>query len=294
MKKIGIALAILILIGCATGLIFTYQSLGATQDQLEETKAALNTTQIEQQITASTLEDTRNELAVTSNSLEETRQALDEQENQTEKYIQLYESSADELKDTQIQLDLLENKLATSEKEKQDLQRTADEVQEKLALYEDTLGTKVFSDVTSPYSSGNASTLELINQATAKNPTWEELLYFLREDKTDKKLYVTGVYECGNFALDLHNNAEANGIRTALVAVHFYNSPSHALNAFKTTDKGLVYIDDTGDKYPIYMNNLDKRVEMAKGELYSESFLFPEGYFILKENRVVKSIEIYW
>jgi predicted RNase H-like nuclease (RuvC/YqgF family) len=282
------------LIGCATGLIFTYQSLGATQDLLEETKASLNITQVEQQNTARMLEDTRNELQNTNNSLEETRQALDEQESQTEKYVQLYESGIDELKDRQIQLDSLEDKLATSEKENQDIQRTINEVQEKLALYEDTLGTNVFSDIMPSYSSGNVSTLKLINQATAKNPTWEELLDFLKEDKTDKKLYVTGVYECGNFARDLHNNAESHGIRAALVAVHFYNSPSHALNAFKTTDRGLVYIDDTGFEQKMYASNFDKVAEISKDEIYVVNFLFTKGYYMLQGDSKVKSIEIYW
>jgi ABC-type transporter Mla subunit MlaD len=294
MKKVGIALGILILIGCATGLIFTYQSLGATQDLLEETKASLNITQLEQQNTARTLEDTRNELQETSANLSETRQALDEQESQTEKYIQLYEISANESKDRQTQLDLLENKLATSTKENQDLQKTLDEVQEKLTLYEDTLGTKVFSDIMPPYRSGNLLSIILINKSTAKNPTWEELLDFLQEDKTDKKLYVTGVYECGNFAKDLHNNAEAKGIRTAFVAIQFYNEISHAINAFKTTDKGLVYIDDTADSEPSPIRNLDRLVEMAKDELYRESFLFPADYYIIQGDRIIKSIEIYW
>jgi len=294
MKKVGIVLGILVFVGCATGLIFTYQSLGATQDLMEETKTALNATQIEQQNTARTLEDTRNQLQDTNKSLKETRQALDEQKSQTENFIQLYENNADELKDSQIQLDLLEDKLATSEKENQDNQRTIDEVQEKLALYEDTLGTKVFSDVNPPYSSGNALFLKLINQNDTENPTWEELLAFLQEDKTDKNLYITSVYECGNFAQDLHNNAEAKGIRTAFVAIQFYNEAPHAINAFKTTDKGLVYIDDTGDSNPLPIARLDKLAEIAKDELYHANFIFTEGFFVIQGDEIVKSIEIYW
>ncbi|GAJ14543.1 unnamed protein product, partial [marine sediment metagenome] len=62
---------------------------------------------------------------------------------------------------------------------------------------------------------------------------------------------------CADFAERLHNNAEKAGIRCAYVSVDIsgYSDPygygipsdtSHALVAFNTTDKGLVYIDDTG------------------------------------------------
>ena len=100
---------------------------------------------------------------------------------------------------------------------------------------------------------------------------------------------------CGSFAEDLHNNAEAKGIRSAFVAVHFYTGLPHAVNAFKTVDKGLVYIDVTGAKIHISLAYLDKRVEMAKDELYRHYLLFPDIYWVLsQENRTVKSIEIYW
>jgi hypothetical protein len=45
----------------------------------------------------------------------------------------------------------------------------------------------------------------------------------------------------------VHNNAEAAGIRAASVSVDFEGDEvGHACNAFDTIDKGLVYIDCTG------------------------------------------------
>lgn len=294
MKIAGIVVLILALVGCAVGLIITSQSLGATQDRLEATEAALTQAQIEQQNITASLEETRSKLQDTVNSLEETRQGLEEQKKQTDKYLQLYENSVDELANRERELDTLEGKLDTAEYENSGLQKIITELEEKLALYEDTLGIRVYSGIMPPYHSGNVPQIILINQASAENPTWEELLDFLKEDKTDENPYVSGKYECGNFAQDLHNNAEGKGIRAALVAVHFHNAPSHALNAFKTTDRGLVYIDDTGEKNKIPISNLDKIVEIAKDEIYKASFLFL-NYLVMKPSDwKVKSIEIYW
>jgi len=71
---------------------------------------------------------------------------------------------------------------------------------------------------------------------------------FLVADKTDREDYSLFSYPCGAFAEEVHNNAEAAGIRAAWVAVDFEDgSEEHALNAFNTIDKGLIYVDCTGD-----------------------------------------------
>jgi len=70
---------------------------------------------------------------------------------------------------------------------------------------------------------------------------------FLSQDQTEKHLYIKDVYDCSQFSRDVHNNAEAAGIRAAEVHVKFkYEDVGHALNAFITTDRGLVYVDCTG------------------------------------------------
>ncbi len=69
---------------------------------------------------------------------------------------------------------------------------------------------------------------------------------FVRADNTDRNAYLPDNYMCGGFAQDLHNNAEAAGIRAAWVAIDFAgDSVGHAATAFQTTDRGLVIIDDT-------------------------------------------------
>jgi hypothetical protein len=69
---------------------------------------------------------------------------------------------------------------------------------------------------------------------------------FLIADNTDELTYIADSFVCADFAATLHNRAEKAGIKTAYVSVDFIDGPAHALNAFNTTDKGLVYIDCTG------------------------------------------------
>jgi len=98
-----------------------------------------------------------------------------------------------------------------------------------------------------PYKlSPGGPSVRLVNNPAARDVTWDELLAFVRADATDRNAYLPGNYLCGHFALDLHNNAEASGIRAAWVAIDFYGEEiGHAATAFQTTDRGLVVIDDT-------------------------------------------------
>jgi hypothetical protein len=96
---------------------------------------------------------------------------------------------------------------------------------------------------------GNGQAIILTHNATAVNPTFDELVAFIQADATDTRKYVaTGpdAYVCADFAEEVHNNAEAAGIRAAWVSLLFEGTDEgHALNAFETSDQGLVYIDCT-------------------------------------------------
>lgn len=88
--------------------------------------------------------------------------------------------------------------------------------------------------------------VRLVNNAAARDVSWAELIAFIKSDATDLNAYLPDRYMCGGFALDLHNAAEAAGIRAAWVAIDFIGqSVGHAATAFQTTDRGLVVIDDT-------------------------------------------------
>ena len=116
----------------------------------------------------------------------------------------------------------------------------------------------------------------LINNKNAKNPTYSDLLSFLKSDETEQFSYqfilpagsfyygsaesnvnldrirniIDGKIQpespkvCADFAERLHNNAEKAGIRCGYVL-----GTMHSFNVFETTDKGLIYVDDTGTSF---------------------------------------------
>lgn len=92
----------------------------------------------------------------------------------------------------------------------------------------------------------NGQPLMLSENSQAQDPTWGQLRDFVLDDDTDCHPYVAGSFVCTDFAAMLHDRAEAAGIRAAYVSVDFLGQPGHALNAFRTTDRGLVHIDCTG------------------------------------------------
>jgi hypothetical protein len=121
----------------------------------------------------------------------------------------------------------------------------------------------------------------LVENNKATDPSYKELVNFLNSDITDQYPYISSVIDldssiirsdprrivdkdlwlqiingqasqsipriCADFAETLHNNAEINGIRAGYVSITLSSSTlGHAINVFNTTDKGLVFIDDTG------------------------------------------------
>lgn len=129
--------------------------------------------------------------------------------------------------------------------------------------------------------------IDFANNSSATDPTWQQLKAFLISDKTDQHQYILGSYMCGDFAEEVHNNAEAVGIRAAFVVVFFEGeSDGHALNAFETTDSGLVYIDCL---------ELDMIVYIQEGKKYQPICLFYEpDYYVIEPLGIVESVEIYW
>lgn len=92
----------------------------------------------------------------------------------------------------------------------------------------------------------NDKVITLINNPNALDPTYSELLDFLKRDVTDQKEYSEMQYNCVDYAKDLHDHAESEGIKSAWVGIDFVGEEvGHALNAFNTEDRGLVFIDVT-------------------------------------------------
>ena len=89
------------------------------------------------------------------------------------------------------------------------------------------------------------------------NPTYQELREFIARDLTDSNPYIKGVYMCADFAADVNNNAEFQGIRAAYVIIHA-REWNHAIVAFETVDRGIIFVE------PI----LDTGVEVVVGQPY--------------------------
>ena len=123
---------------------------------------------------------------------------------------------------------------------------------------------------------GDGEPIVLVDNPDATDPLFAELIAFIRNDKTDRKAYIESGpdgYVCADFAEDIHNNAEAAGIRASWVGITFENDDEgHALNAFETTDRGLVFIDCTSgndEKTPLgEIQDWDTIAYVAIGKKY--------------------------
>lgn len=102
---------------------------------------------------------------------------------------------------------------------------------------------------------GNGEPIRLIDNPLSRNVTYEALKDFLYNDITDENTYLIALitedendvdFICSDFAELLHNNAEASGLKAGLVYVELSGYSDHTMNVFETTDKGLIFIDSTG------------------------------------------------
>ncbi len=122
--------------------------------------------------------------------------------------------------------------------------------------------------------------IRLQNNVDAVDVSREYLMQFLLEDDTDRLPYVDGSFDCSEFAETLHNNAERAGIRAAYVCLSFAGTGSgHAMNAFNTTDAGLVYVDCTGQPVA-HSCPLDSTVEVKAGQPYAPQLISPCPYIV--------------
>ncbi len=109
---------------------------------------------------------------------------------------------------------------------------------------------------------------------TLRDPTYQEVITFLRQDETDENEYIEdiyGVYVCSHFARDVGNNAEEAGLRCAFVSLR-YPDGGHAIIAFDTIDEGLVYFEPITDERarPVVGKQYYRCVEPKPGYYYEK------------------------
>lgn len=115
--------------------------------------------------------------------------------------------------------------------------------------YEEAYKTAFDKGYDKGYELGLGQSIEggIAERVELRNPTYQEMKDFLTADDTSEKPYITGEYVCYDFTADLNNNAEAAGLRASYVRVRSTNW-AHALVAFETTDRGVIYIEPQSDK----------------------------------------------
>ncbi len=114
----------------------------------------------------------------------------------------------------------------------------------------------------------------------ANNPTFAEMIAFLNSNKVNWQGYSAN-YDCADFACDLQREAYENGIRCAFVGID-YSVNGHAIVAFDTTDKGLIYIEP----------QLDLPVKVEVGTKYASWFRGPN--YVIDHDDTVIGITLNW
>jgi len=239
MRKALIAIPVLALVAAIVyGIVITGE-IDTLKAELESVQSVLASTQSELSSTKQTLTSTQAQLSSTEQTLTSTQAQLNSTEQTLLSVQNELATTEAELTSTKSELVSTKNQLNSVQQDLTNLQATLSGTQQQLAVAQETLGGLGITLSTSK----ECSDVDLIDNPTATNPTWSQLMGFLSQDQTEKHTYISDVYDCSQFSRDVHNNAEAAGIRAAEVHVEFRNEAGgHALNAFLTTDYGLVYV----------------------------------------------------
>jgi hypothetical protein len=295
MKKAVIALAIILVLavaGSGAGFYIIYGELSSTQSDLQLTLRTVTDQNDLIDKNNHELSDLQSQLSTKDKLLEDnnhklidTKSLLDQANSEKQDLETQLESYQDGYNNARLQLDAVDKELQ--------------DAQNKIQLMKDTLGdvsSGMTPDVliTDGAVNNESRLFQLKRNPQAVNPTWDQLTAFLARDGTDQRPYISCLFTCGNYAEDIFNNAEAAGIRAAVVCITLKDEEAgHALNAFKTTDRGLIYIDCTGEPPNTPHPSMDTQADVKIGEGYDRHFIFPTDYYF-EPVETVTSIGIFW
>lgn len=103
-----------------------------------------------------------------------------------------------------------------------------------------------------------------------RDPSYREMNDFLAEDMTSERDYVIGEYTCVDFTAAVKANAAKQGIRCAYVVIEYRGGSGHAVVAFHTTDRGLVFVEP----------QFDWEVDPEIGRRYHECVIPAPGHYM--------------
>jgi len=105
-----------------------------------------------------------------------------------------------------------------------------------------------------------------------RDPSYQEMKAFLKQDETSEQEYLRNEYICVDFAANVKANAAEEGIRCAYVVIEYLGTTGHAIVAFDTTDRGLVYVEP----------QFDWDVEPEIGRRYYQCVVPPPGQYMVE------------
>jgi hypothetical protein len=215
-------------------------TLSQTQNELVNTKQQLTNIQITLTTTQDALTQTKTELSQAQSQLDTARTELTSAKTQLS-------TTQTQLASTQSQLSGATTELVSTKSQLTDTQSQLASSQQQLADDQKTLaalGITVHSATTS--WDFNGLTWTHTDNTQAGNPTWNQLTTFISRDTTDQHPYNIQSFNCVNYASIVYNNAETSNIESAVVILTLRNEPiGHAVDAFITSDYGMVYVDCT-------------------------------------------------
>jgi len=238
---VAIAIVLLFLFLSADGkLKNANHSLNVAQNQITTLQNTVNSLTNE-------LTGTKQQLADNASLLQSTQQELDTTQTTLNTTVAQVNTLTTQLSSTQTQLSNTQSQLADTQTQLSATQTKLDSARQQLSYAQLTL-TGLGITVHAPTSTWtiNNEQWNHTDNPSAVNTTWSNLKNFVTQDTTDRHVYNINTYNCVNYAVDVYNHAEAAGINNARVSIHFTGETvGHALNAFVTSDYGLVFIDCT-------------------------------------------------
>lgn len=106
-------------------------------------------------------------------------------------------------------------------------------------------------------------------------PTYHDVITFLKNDYTDERLWLDD-YDCTQFSNTLIRNAKKQHIYSCFVEINMENLNNnkrfgHAIVAFNTVDKGIIYIEPQSDS----------EIHLGAGLNYGKTFKDKEDDLII-------------
>jgi hypothetical protein len=210
---------LLVLLVNNTGqLTNTRQELYSTQNELTGTQTDLVVTQIKLETKDTELSQAQSDLAWTQAALSVSQKDL--------------ETTTTDLQATSLKLETVQKEYQTAADELTKQQEDTRAIGEN---YDNLMAN--YNLITSGYG------------YVLKDPTYQQMKAFLAADRTDANDYVEHNYVCEDFSVDVKAHAIQQKYRCAYVSIRFVGDNSaHAIVAFNTTDRGLIFIEPQSDE----------------------------------------------